>query len=278
MSRRRKRVGPAAAYSLAFAPPLVRQLSPSYSQYGLPTPTLLQVALPDLVSIQAVASFKEKVCGDFIRLRDEALKEIRALIDSLLQKQGKPKTNPLKHIFLDVAFGPQVVHHTPFHPTQIRPGAEVDAVLQADVNFVFHDDEQPGLEFSIAVQGSGNYFFVDPNRNNPNETPAGRVAGQGQLQLQVGYFFPNFLGVKHLTFSAFLQTAGAATYQYNPNQRSPQWAYSATGAAGLGFGYDITDKITLGAQFWEGINTNNGSPTRDFGSFLTFTVHHDLLK
>lgn len=278
MSRRRRHAGPTTWYSHAFAPPLERQLYPFYSQYGLPIPALLQVALPSSISIEAVATFKKKICGDFFQLKEEVEDALRKLIDAELEKKKKPKTDPLKHLFFDIALGPQIVHHTPFRPSQQQVGAEVDAVLQADVNFVFHDEEHSGLEVSLALQGSGNYFFVDPNQNNPNETSAGQFAGQGQVQLQVGYFFPNFLGVKKLTFSGFLQAAGSATYQYDPNQRSPQWGYSAIGAAGLGLSYDVTDKITLGAQFWEGINSNNGSPTRDFGSFFTITFHHDLLK
>ena len=185
--------------------------------------------MPNSVRIEAVATFREELCGNLRRLPAE--------VEKAVQDGVTPKISPLKKVVFEIAFGPQVVHHVPLHPAQGSVGVETDAVFQADVNFVFHDEDRKGLESSLAVQGSGNYFVVDPNRNVKNEIPAGRFAGQGQVQVQVGYFFPITIAGQKFTFSTFLQFAGGATYQYDPAKRSPQLSSSLVGATGLGFSY-----------------------------------------
>jgi hypothetical protein len=137
----------------------------------------------------------------------------------------------------------------------------VDATVQVDVNLVFRDDDDAGFEFTATLQGSGNFFVLDPNRSNPDitdphELARGDHAQQGQLQLQLAYYFRSFsvLGTK-LSLSLLLQAAGAATYQYDPTKKKAGLSFSAAGAAGVGLDVALTDDISLGFQLTAGPNS-----------------------
>lgn len=256
MNRRRRKKGPVTPATFAFAPPLERQLFPFYSLYGVPRSEPLRVSVPVVTTIEFRASSKEKLCGHS-RADTELEQAVRKRLDEEKAKKGLPATEENKLIHFQVSLGPQVVYHLPFHPSQNLAGAEVDAVFQAGVNFVFHDDDHIGFEATISAQGSANYSFLDPNRNDPNEISAGRRAGQGQLQLQLAVVFPNFLGVKGLTFSLLVQGAGAATYQYDPSQRKPALSYSKTLAPGLGISKDLGSGWSVQFQPTVGPNWGN---------------------
>jgi len=276
MNRRSLPRGSVPPSSTSFLPPLVRQMFPLYSFYGLRRPMFARIAMPHLSSVEVRASWRDKLCGNHIKVEGSAEEALRQKLNDELAKKKLPPTGILQHIFLQPQFAPQVVYHQPFHPSQTMPGAETDVVLQVGVDFVFHDDDHSGFEVSSVVQGSFNYSFIDPNQGNPNETSAGRIAWQFQYQIQAAWVFVNLFGVDGLSLSILAQAARAISYQYDPTQQKNIWGRSATLAGGVQISKSLgkDSPWSLGIQGTAGPSTNS---TLDFTGQIFIQWQGDFL-
>jgi hypothetical protein len=250
---------------------------PLYSYYGLRRPMAARMVFPQLASVEVRATWRDKLCGNYVRAEDKVEDVLRQKVDDELQKKNLPPTRFFDHIYLQLQYAPQIIYHHPFHPHQMLPGAEVDPLLgQVGVNFVMHDDEHRGFEVSFVVQGSFNYSFFDPNRNNPNETEAGRDAWQGQYQLQAAYAFPNLLGVDGLTLTILAQASRSVTYQYDPTQQKNV----TTRASTLAGGFQISKSLGKDSPFSAGgqVTVGGGTgQTLDVTGQVFFQWQYDFL-
>lgn len=275
MNRRPTKRGAIPPATSAFLPPLVRQMFPLYSYYGLRRPMAVKTIYPQVSSVEVRASWRDKLCGNYLRVDERVEELLRKKMDEEKAKQNLPPTRTVEHIYVQVQYAPQIVYHQPFYPHQTLPGAEVDPLLaQVGINFVFHDDDHNGFEVSSVLQGSFNYSFVDPNRNEPHEIAAGRQAWQGQAQLQAAYVLVNLFGVDGLSLSILIQAAGAVSYQYDPKQQKRVTSLSA-GAAG---GFQINKSLgkdspfSIGLQGAAGPSTNK---TLDWNAQVIFQWQFD---
>jgi hypothetical protein len=182
------------------------------------------------------------------------------------------------------SIGPQAVYHQPFRHADPRDplnSVEVDSTAAVDINIVMRDDDAPGFEFTATLQGSSNFVVLDPNRQNPdisdpNDLARSEAFNQGQLQLQLAYYFRSFtvLGTK-MSFSLLVQAAGSASYQYDPTKRKAGMSYGLGGAAGLGLDIELDENTSLSPQCTVGptgafdgrFNSTGG--TVDFGCAIT---------
>jgi hypothetical protein len=273
-SRKRGAIPPAAP---AFLPPLVRQMFPLYAFYGLRRPMAARIAFPLLSSVEVRASWREKLCGNYVRVEGPEEPVLRKCLDDKEKERGLSPTRVFDHIYVQAQFAPQIVYHQPFHPSQTLPGAEVDPVLlQVGINFVLHDDQHSGFEVTAVLQGSFNYTFVDPNQNNPNETAAGRQAWQGQGQLQASYVLVNLFGVDGLSLSLLIQAARAISYQYDPTQQKNVTSRSSTLAGGFQISKSLgkDSPFSVGFQGTAGPSTNH---TLDWTGQVIFQFQFDLM-
>ena len=243
--------------------------------YGFADPSLIRVAVPTVTQIEVRGSSKVYRCGHYTEVSSLLADASRKKIEEEESKKGFTP-GPLKHIYYQLSMGPQVTAHFPYPHSSTHFGAEVDAVVQSAINLVFHDDAHAGFEAAFALQGSNNYSFVDPNRYDPNETFQGRFSSQYQRQIQMGAFFPNWLGVKNLTFGIFVQYAGSTSLQYDPSQRSPQFSTARIAGPGLGFNYQLSDTVSLGFQPTLGVN-EGAVNTIDSGFFFFLQAQKDIL-
>ena len=278
MNRRPTKRGAIPPASSAFLPPLVRQMFPLYSYYGLQRPMALRMAFPQVAQVEVRASWKDKLCGNYVRADEKAEEALKNKMDAEKAKKNLPPTSFFDHIYLQVQYAPQIIYHQTFPHSQTLPGAEVDPLLATTgVNFVMHDDNHPGFEVSLVVQGSFNYAFVDPNRNDPNETEAGRKAWQAQVQLQAAYAFPNFLGVDNLTLSLLLQGTQSFTYQYDPMVRKKVVNTATGGALGVQINKQLgkDSPFSIGGQLTVGAGTGQ---TVDITGSVIFQWQYDFVK
>jgi hypothetical protein len=251
------------------------------NEYSLPRSHLLRIAVPRVVQIELRATSLDDLGPDFERLPDDQAEAVCNKIDEIREGQGKPPKG-LRHVYMHFALGPQVVYHQPFKrsdPRDPQNSAEVDETVQVDINLVFRDDDDRGFEFTATLQGSANFFVLDPNRDNPditdpNELARSDHAQQGQLQLQLAYYFRSFtvLDTK-LSLSLLIQAAGAATYQYDPTQKKAALSWSAAGAAGVGLDVELSDDTSLGFQITAGPNS---AGTADFTASAVIKGQFDL--
>ena len=277
MNRRPTKRGAIPPATSAFLPPLVRQMFPLYSYYGLRRPMAVRTVFPQVGSVEVRASWRDKLCGNYVRVDERAEEPLRKCLDKEKEKQHLPPTRAVDHIYVQVQYAPQIVYHQPFYPSQTMPGAEIDPLLlQVGINFVFHDDDHSGFEATAVLQGSFNYSFIDPNQNNPNETAAGRQAWQGQGQLQGAYVFVNLFGVDGLSLSILIQAARAISYQYDPTQQKNVTSRSATLAGGLQISKSLgkDSPWSVGIQGTAGPSTNQ---TLDWGVQAFILWNFDLL-
>ena len=100
------------------------------------------------------------------RLPDSAAKEICAKLDEQEKKQGIDNPKPLvRHVYAHFSIGRQAVYHHPFKHADPRDplnSAEVDGTAAIDINIVMRDDDEPGFEFTAALQGSAKSSFWIP--------------------------------------------------------------------------------------------------------------------
>jgi hypothetical protein len=248
MARRRTKVGPIGNDRLTGPHEELRVRSSLEADYSLPRPTLMRVVLPQVTTIVITVTSRDKVCGESIEITDEdKRKKILEKIDEEKRKKGFPPTKGSKHIQFHLALGAQVVYHHPVHKDDDN-GAEVDpAVLQGDITVVLHDEEESGFELTYAIQGAVQYFFVDPNRNNPNEIADGRNSRQLQQQFQVTYAFSD--KVLGFDFSIFAQLFEQWSYQYNPDVKRATISSAWGVAGGVGFDLPITKNLKWSTQF-----------------------------
>jgi len=236
-----------------------------------------RIAFPRVTTVEVRASWRDKLCGNYVRTDERSEEILKKKLDDEKAKQNLPPTRILDHIYLQLQYAPQIVYHQPFHPSQTMPGAEVDPLLlQVGVNFVFHDDEHSGFEFAVVLQGSFNYMFVDPNQNNPNETSAGRQAWQGQGQLQAAYVFVNLFGVDGLSLNLLVQAARAVSYQYDPTQQKNVTSRSTT----LAGGFQISKSLGKDSPFSVGLQGTAGpssNQTLDWTAQAIFQWQFDFL-
>ncbi len=274
MNRRPQKRGAIPAAASAFLPPLVRQMFPLYSFYGLVRPMAVRIALPQIARVEIRVSSQDKLCGNYIRAEDHIADILRQKANEELAKKKLPPTRTIDHIYLQVQFAPQIVYHQPFHSKQTMPGGEVDPIMQVGVNFVFHDDHHSGLEIGFVVQGSYNYFWLDPNANDPHETAAGRHAWQAQYQLQAAYAFVDLFGVDGLTLDILVQAARAITYQYDPTQQRSVTSRSTAISGGIQVTKQLGDSpFSIGGQVTVG---SGPSPTLDWTGQFIFQWQYDL--
>jgi len=280
VSRRWRRPGPAGSGILTLPHADIRFRSAFDADYSLPHSHLLRVAAPRTIQVDLCATRKDSLGFDFERLPEDQAAEVCRRIDEEREKHGLPKKGILRHVFVHLTFGPQVVYHQPFstgNPGDPANSAELDMTLQGDVNLVFHDTddddkEESGFEFTVAVQGSGNWFVLDPNRDNPAfskaELDKSSLAAQAQLQLQAAYVFKSFeiAGLK-LQFQFLLQAAGAVTYQYDPSKRKAGTSYSVAGAFGGELDIEIAKDTNFALQCTGGPNSG-GTVDGTCGAFI----------
>jgi hypothetical protein len=270
-TRRRRKKGPVAPATSAFAPPLTRQMLPLFTLYGVPRSAMVRVSVPVASTIHFRISSADHLCG-FEPVPPEVASKIIPLLPEPPQPGPVPQPKKKKHVFVEISNqGLQVIYHHPVSP--IHSGGELDKTFAVDVNVIISDDERPHLEVQLAFQASRNYSFLDPNRSNPNETQAGRSATQEQLQLQLSYVIPKLFGVEDLSVGVFAQVAGARTYQFDPTLRTPTWSWqpSASGGVGIGAGYDFNDSVGLVGQGTLG-PTFADHTTIDFGAMVLLKI------
>jgi hypothetical protein len=251
---------------------------PLYSFYGLQRPMAARIAFPQLARVEVRSSWREKLCGNYVRPDDDVEAALKKKMDDELAKKNLPPTRLFDHIYLQLQYAPQIIYHHPFHPHQTMPGAEVDPLLDSvGIDFVMHDDDHSGFEVTFVVQGSFNYSFLDPNQNNPNETEAGRKAWQAQYQLQAAYAFPNLFGVDGLTLSILLQASRSITYQYDPTVQKKVTSRAASLAGGFQIAKQLgkDSPFSIGAQGTVGGGTGQ---TLDFTGAVIFQWQYDFRR
>jgi hypothetical protein len=250
---------------------------PLYSYYGLQRPMAARTVFPRLASIEIRSSWRDKLCGNYRRVDEKVEDALKQKMDEELAKKKLPPSRILHHIYIQLQYAPQIVYHQPFHPKKMLPGAEFDPLLgQVGVNFVLHDDDHSGFEVSFVLQGSFNWSFLDPNRDNPNETAAGARAWQGQYQLQGSYVFVNLFGVDGLNLNLLLQAARSVTYQYDPTQQKNVTSRASTIAGGFQIGKSLgkDSPMSVGIQGTVGGGTGQ---TLDVTGLIFFQWQYDAL-
>jgi hypothetical protein len=105
------------------------------------------------------------------------------------------------------------------------------------------------------------YFFVDPNRNNPNEIAEGRHGRQFQQQLQVSYVFDD--KVLGFEFSIFAQLFQQWAYQYNPDEKRATVTAGWGAAGGVGYDVPLSKHLKWSTQFTLGTTQVPGHSTFD---------------
>jgi len=258
MGRFWKRPGPLGSGIFTLPHPDLNFRSAFDTDYSLPRSHMLHVAAPQSINVEFRCSQSEDLGPDFERLPEDQAKEICAKLDEEEEKQGIVNPKPLvRHVYMHFAIGPQAVYHQPFKHADPRDplnSAEVDATVAVDINVVMRDDDEPGFEFTATLQGSSNFIVLDPNRKNPDVTDPNDLArsdafNQGQLQLQLAYYFKSFLvlGTK-LSFSLLVQAAGSASYQYDPTKRQAGMNYGLGIAGGGGLDIELNENTSLSPQ------------------------------
>jgi hypothetical protein len=275
-----KRPGPAGSGLLTLPHADLRFRSEFDADYSLPVSHLLKVAAPKSIQVHLCASNRSSMGPDYEELPRDQATQVCEKIDDERSKRGLPKKGIIRHVYTHVTFGPQAVYHHPFstgRPGDPIPSLEADATLQGDVTLVLHDtdddgNEESGLEFALAVQGSGNWFIIDPNQSDPtiakSDIDKERLFTQGQLQLQAAYVFKSFeiLGLK-MQFQFLLQAAGAVGYGYDATKRKAVTSYSASGVLGGELDIDIGHDNNIALQCTGGANTG-GTVDGMCGAFL----------
>lgn len=248
MARRRRKMGPIGSDRLTGPHEELRVRSSLEADYSLPRPILMRVLWPQLTTLVITLTNSKDPCGDNVEITDEETrKRVIRGVDEKKKGRGFPPTTGSPHVQFHLALGQQIVYHHPVHKNDDN-GAEVDPyVLQGDVTVVLHDETGSGFELTYAVQGAVQYFFVDPNRNNPNETPAGRQGRQLQQQFQVSYAFSD--KVLGFNFSIFAQLFEQWGYQYNPDAKRATISAAWGAAAGVGFDLPIAKHLKWSTQF-----------------------------
>lgn len=219
------------------------------AQYGLQPTELVHLPGPTEIDVEFVISerspYEER---GFIEVgNDEALKLCKDLDDRKRKDTGKPLKGT--HVFYHVTAAPQATTHQPFNVRSVQDpvnSAEVDGTVSADVNLQFHENNKEGWEFTTTAQASRNFILLDPNRYNPafgslssQDKTRSERADQAQVQLQLAYAFNNIhaLGLDFSFSVILLQTALAATLQYDPFMKKVGLTWGKSAAAG--FGLDI---------------------------------------
>jgi hypothetical protein len=266
MSRRRLKMGPIGIDRLTGPHQELRVRSSLEADYSLPRPTLMRVVQPLVTTIVVTVTNRDQICGENIEITDEEKRrKLIAKLDEEKKKKGKPPTEGNPHIQFHLAFGSQLVYHHPLHKDDDN-GAEADpAVLQGDVTVVLHDETGNGFELTYAIQGAVQYFFVDPNRNNPNEIASGRKSNQLQQQFQVSYVFSDL--VLGFDFSILAQLFEQWSYQYSPDERRATINAAWGAAFGVGFDLPLTKHLKWSTQFTLGTTQIPGHSTLDPGVF-----------
>ena len=270
-SRRIRYLGPMGVRSFSHLQPDLFFRSGLDSQYGMPSSDLLRLTVPTGIEIEFLITEKNFALPGWERLPDEdALQMCKQLNDIKIKEQGKPLKG--SHVFYHVTLGPQATHHHPFSSGSVRDprnSAEVDAVLSADINVQFHEDDKHGFEFTATVQGSRNFFVLDPNRSNPDfrSLPAEEIkkslrATQAQLQLQLAYAFNAIeIGKMKFSFSLLFQLVGGANFQYDPTMKKVALTWGK--GAAYGFGLDIEHQsikhVKLTVQYTQGGSASGDS-------------------
>lgn len=258
MARAWKRPGPLGSGMLTLPHADITSRASFDADYSLPGSHLLRVAAPTHIEVELRCSQRDDLGPDYERIPPSEAAEICSKLDEEEEKRGIVKPKPLvRHVYMHLAIGPQAVYHQPFKRADPRDplnSAEAGATAAVDINIVMRDDDAPGFEFTAALQGAANFIVLDPNRNNPdvsdpNELLRANHTLQGQLQLQLAYYFKSFtvLGTK-LSFSLMLQAAGSATYQYDPTTKQAGMSYGLGMAGGAGLDIELNDKTSLGPQ------------------------------
>ena len=258
MARYWKRPGPLGSGILTLPHADLSFRSAFDADYSLPRTHLLHVAAPQSIQVEFRCSQREDLGPDYERLPAEHAEEICAKLDAEEEKRGIVTPKPLvRHVYMHFSIGPQAVYHQPFRHADPRDplnSAEVDATAAVDINIVMRDDDAPGFEFTATLQGSSNFLVLDPNRQNPdvrdpNDLARSDAFSQGQLQLQLAYFFKSFevLGTK-LSFSLLVQAAGSASYQYDPTKRKAGMSYGLGAGVGPGLDIELNENTSLSPQ------------------------------
>ena len=275
MSRRFRYPGPMGSRSYSHLQPDLYFRSGIDAQYSVPSTELLRMTAPSGVEMEFLITQAESALPGWDRLPDKDAAEMCKQLDEIKREQtGRPLNGT--HVFYHVTLGSQVTSHHPYRiksASDPRSSVEVDAVLAADINLQFHDDDEAGWEFTAALQGSRNFIVLDPNRNNPDfssftpeDIKRSERATQAQLQLQIAYAFKAIETDKFkFSFSALFQLVGGANFQYDPSMKKVALTWGKGVAAG--FGLDIEhssiSNVKLTLQGTAGTSAS-GDRIRDF--------------
>ena len=262
MARRRRKMGPIGSDRLTGPHDELRVRSSLESNYSLSRSSLMRVVVPQMTTIVITLTNSTEICGESIEITDEdKRKKIIARIDEEKKKRNLPPTKGFPRVQFHLALGAQVVYHHPIHKDDDN-GAEVDpVVIQGDITVVLHEEGESGVELSYAIQSAVQYFFVDPNRNNPNQIADGRNGRQLQQQFQVSYAFSD--KVLGFDFSIFAQLFEQWSYQYNPDVKRASIAAAWGVAGGAGFDLPLANHLKWSTQFTLGTTQVPGHSTVD---------------
>ena len=222
------------------------------SDFGSPATQLVRVALPRGMDLFVRQSGGRDPRPPFVRLSAEQSARICEVTNERRTQEKKPPTKAVSFEGQFV-FGPQFTYHLPI--TVPKDSAEFDGVVQLNGVLKIHTDDEGGWEFSASLQGSGNWFVLNPFRDNPEakNIDRARLAGQAQLQLQAAYAFKSFkVGGRDLQISIIVPAAGAVTFQYDPVQKTAKPSFSRQLSAGVSFEYSLSDHFSVIAQITAG--------------------------